>query len=170
MDSHARECMRASTLRMLFAPLFFRRLTRQTAPVRSEPIPCNGRPCLRRMARARLLRVLPSDIGSQRLAKDHRDRCIGGRGRQNEKERLIHRACCRMLRDCNEFLLKIGYSLRLNVRDSRDCFYLSQVDKRLSRDRSSGLGCSECWFSDLEDTSQGFFCRSAPSDFGSAVT
>ena len=64
---------------------------------RADPVQWQA--CLRRMARARLLRVLPSDMGSQRLAKDHRDRCVGDPGRQNEKERLIHRACCRMLRD-----------------------------------------------------------------------
>ena len=51
--------------------------------------------CLRRMAQARLLRVPPSDTGTQRfesgafaLPKDHRDRFIGDRRRQNEKERL----------------------------------------------------------------------------------
>ena len=87
------------------------------------------RACLRRMARARLLRVLHSNTGSQRLvsgafavAKDHRDKFIGDRRRQNEKERLIHRACLPYAPRLKRVLLKNGYSLRLNLRDVRDCF------------------------------------------------
>ena len=54
--------------------------------------PVQWRACLGRIARARLLRVLPSNTGSQRLAsgafavaKDHRDRFIGDRREQNER-------------------------------------------------------------------------------------
>ena len=84
--------------------------------------PVQWRACPRRMARARLLRVLPSDTGAQRLAsgafavaKDHRDRFIGDRRRQNEKERLTHRACLPCAPRLKRILLKNGYPLRLNL-------------------------------------------------------
>ena len=69
------------------------------------------------------------------MPKDHRDRFIGDRRRQNGKERLIHRACLQYAPRLERVLLKNGYSLRLNLRDVRDCFYLFQVDEeRLKRD------------------------------------
>ena len=126
------------------------------------------RACLRRMARARLLRVLPSDTGTQRLAsgafavaKDHRDRFIGDRRRQNEKERLNHRACLPYAPMLKRILLKNGYSLRLNLRDVRDCPYLFQVgDERLKR-QIIGPRVPEDWFSDLVNGSEDFLPNSA---------
>ena len=81
--------------------------------------PVQWRAFLRRMARTRLLRVLPSNKGSQRLAsgafavaKDHRDRFIGDRRQQNEKERLIHRACLpytsKLERICSKVASRFG--------------------------------------------------------------
>ena len=130
--------------------------------------PVQWRVCLRRLARARLLRVLlPSDTGTQGLAsgvavaKDHRDRFIGGRRRQNEKERLIHRACLPYAPRLKRILLKNGYRLRLNLRDVRDCFYLFQVvDEHLER-QIIGPRVLEDWFTDLDNESKDFLPTSA---------
>ena len=130
--------------------------------------PVQWRACLRRMARARLLRVLPSHTGSQRLvsgafavAKDHRDRFIGDRRRQNEKERLIHRVCLPYAPRLKRILLKNGYSLRLNLRDVRDCFYLFQVDDKRLKRQIIGPRVPESWFSDIENESKDFLPTSA---------
>ena len=120
------------------------------------------------MARARLLRVLPSDTGTQRLAsgafavaKDHRDRFIGNRRRQKEKERLNHRACLPYAPMLKRILLKNGYSLRLNLRDVRDCPYLFQVGGERLKRQIIGPRVPEDWFSDLVNGSEVFLPNSA---------
>ena len=130
--------------------------------------PVQRRACLRRMARARLLRVLPSDTGSQRLvsgafavAKDHRDRFIGDRRRQDQKERLIHRACLPYAPRLKRILLKNGYSLRLNLRNVCDCFYLFQVDDKRLKRQVIGPNMPEDWFADLDNESKDFLPTSA---------
>ena len=137
--------------------------------------PVQWRACFRRMARARLLRVLPSDTGTQRLAsgafavaKDHR-RFIGDRRRQNEKERLIHRVCSPHAPRPKRIQLKNSYSLRLDLRDVRDCFCLFQVDDEPLKGRSSGLACRKICPTILR-ASPRISCRSMPSRVGSAVT
>ena len=118
------------------------------------------------MARARLLRVLQTDTGTQRLAsrsfavaKDHRNRFIGDRRGQNEKERLIHRACLLYAPRLKRILLKNGYSLRLNLRDVRDCFYLLQVDDQRLKRQIIGPRVPEDWFSDLANESEVFSAK-----------
>ena len=95
------------------------------------------------------------------MAKDHRDRFIGDRRRQNEKERLIHRACLPYAPRLKRILLKNGYPLRLNLQDVRDCFYLFQVDEERLKRQIIGPRVPEDWFKDPENESKDFLPISA---------
>ena len=75
------------------------------------------------------------------VAKDHRDRFIGDRRCQNEKERLIHRACLPYAPRSKGILLKSGDYLRLILRDVRDCFYLFNLTTSASKRISSASEC-----------------------------
>ena len=126
--------------------------------------PVQLRACLRRMARARLLRVLPSRTGSQRLvpgafpvAEDHRDRFIGDRRRQKEKERLIHRACLPYA-PCSKMVTRFGPTSEMFA----IVFTSLKWTTSASRDRSSGLGCLKAG-SVILKTSPRISCR--PSAF-----
>ena len=145
------------------APLFRRASTGPTSrdcetgtagcDVGADPV--QWRPCLRRMARARLLRVLPSGTGAQRLASG--SFCGGDRHRQNEKERLIHPAKVK-----TNPARERGCSLRLNLRDVRDCLTSA------SEGRSSAPECPRTGSTILK-MSPRIYCRSAPSNLGSSV-
>ena len=106
------------------APLFWRASIGPTAlivnlerrAVTSEPILCSGEPAPGEWQEL-VYSEFPCDTGAQRLAsgalavaKDHRDRFIGDRRRQNEKERLIHRACLPCAPRLKRILLKNGSS------------------------------------------------------------
>ena len=95
------------------------------------------------------------------MAKDHRDRFIGDRRRQNEKERLIHRASLPYTPRLKRILLKNGYSLRLNLRDACDCFYLFQVDDERLKRQIIRPRVPEDWFGDLDNESKDFLPTSA---------
>ena len=77
------------------------------------------------------------------------------RCQQNEKERLIHRACLPYDPRLKRILPKSGYSLRLTPRDVRDCFfYLFQVDDKRFKRQITGRRVPESWFGHLEDESR----------------
>ena len=131
------------------------------------PAMAQCRACLRRMARARLLRILTSNSGTQRLAsevfavaKDRPDRFVGDRRCQTERERLIHRAGIPYAPRLKRILLKKGSSLPLNPRDVRDCSYLFQVDDKRLRKQIIGLRVPESWFNNLDDEAQDFLLAS----------
>ena len=112
-----------------------------------EPIPCSGGHvsvewhgpvCSESWLRYRNARVAS---GIFAVLKDHRDKFIGDRCRQSEKERLIHRAFLPYAPRLKRVLFTNGSSLRLNLRDVRYCFYLFRLTKNASRGKSSDPEC-----------------------------